>query len=113
MLDATKLANLLKMIRDQIDETTLTSWTCDRQYESALSTLQEEQVKCRIAEMRLGKLWLDSYLWTAATVCACIVAAIMLMVFADFMQAVLDTAVSTGRVASACGSSDNPPASSA
>jgi hypothetical protein len=99
-LNAEKIANQLAQLRGSVRQVMLTSWTLDEAYSQASALAAEEQARCRLASLTVKGIWLGAFGQLGASVVEAIFAAFLVLVMADFMQTLLDTATNTGITAS-------------
>lgn len=95
-LQAERVADQLAHLRAATREAVLTSWRLD----SALSTTQQlahdERERCRVATLAIESLWLDAAGSMALSAGLGLLAAFLVLVFADLLQTFFDTATNTG-----------------
>lgn len=100
-LNAEKVADQLARLRGSVRQTTLTTWTLDAAYAQASDLANGEQARCRLATLTVKGIWVAAFGQLGVALLATIFGAFLILVLADFMQTLLDTATNTGVMASA------------
>ena len=98
-LNAEKVADQLARLRATVRQTMLTSWTVDGAYSQSAALAAEERGRCRLATLTVKGIWLAAFGQLGAALLVAVFAAFLVLVLADFMQTLLDTATNTGVVA--------------
>ena len=98
-LNAEKVAEQLARLRGSVRQTMLTAWTVDNVYAQADTLAAEEGGRCRLATLAVKGIWLAAFGQLGLALLVAIFVAFLVLVLADFMQTLLDTATNTGIMA--------------
>lgn len=98
---AEKVANQLRQARLDIRSAMLSSWSLDDAFEQASSIAAVERAKCRLASLTVKGIWLKAFGEIGIALVMTIFTAFLVLVFADLLQTLLDTATNTGVTAEA------------
>jgi hypothetical protein len=100
-LNAEKVADQLARLRISVRQAVLTEWTLDAAYAQTTDLAASESARCRVATLTVKGIWLAAFGQLGMALLVAIFAAFLVLVLADFMQTLLDTATNTGLMASA------------
>lgn len=95
-MHAEDVANQLEDYRKDVREAVLSWWDLDDAVDQASELASEEANKCRAATLVVRGIWLAAWGQIAMTFTAAVFLAFLILVLADFTQALLDTATNTG-----------------
>jgi hypothetical protein len=97
---AENVANQLEEYRKEVREATLSWWDLDDSLDETAALATEEANKCRAATLSVRGIWLAAWGEIGMGFTAAVFLAFLILVLADFTQALLDTATNTGITAS-------------
>ena len=100
-LNAEKVADQLARLQGTVRQTMLTAWTVDADYAQAVDLAAGESARCRVATLNVKGIWLAAFGQLGLALLVAVFAAFLVLVLADFMQTLLDTATNTGITANA------------
>lgn len=100
-LNAEKVADQLARLRGSVRQTLLSAWTLDTAYMQASALAAEEGGRCRLATLTVKGIWVAAFGQLGLALLVAIFVAFLVLVLADFMQTLLDTATNTGVMAQA------------
>jgi hypothetical protein len=96
-----RVASQLAQLRNEVRESLLTAWKLDDAFDQATELVAVEREKCRVATLAQKGIWLSAGSKMLPGVFAALLLAFMILVFADLVRTLLDTAAHTGTVADA------------
>lgn len=96
-----RVAGQLQQLRSDIHQIILSSWALDDAFEQAADNASVERDKCRVAALARKGIWLSALSKIASGLLAAALASFLILVFADLVQTLLDTATNTGVIADA------------
>ncbi len=96
-----RIAGQLEQLRSEVRQMLLTSWTLDDAFEQAADLNSVERDKCRVATLARKGIWLSAVTRIGAEFLAAVLVSFLILVFADLVQTLLDTATNTGVMADA------------
>ena len=99
--NAEKVANQLARLRNSVRQTMLTTWTLDAAYARAADLAGAETARCRVDTLTVKGIWVAAFGQLGLALLVAIFVAFLVLVLADFMQTLLDTATNTGITADA------------
>jgi hypothetical protein len=95
-LRAQKAADRIYKCRMVVRESLLTSWKLDKILDEAEGLAVQENTRCQSAALALRGIWMSAGFRMGTAMAAGILAAFLVMVFADLLQTFFDTATNTG-----------------
>ncbi len=98
-VNAEKVASALAEIRAVVRRAVLSSWALDLEYEETMDLASRESNQCRVSNIAEKGVWLTTFGQVASAVVAAAFVAFLVLVMADLMQTLLDTATNTGLLA--------------
>jgi len=98
-LNAEKVADQLEQLRNSVRQAVLSSWALDGAFDRVSELSLSEQNKCRLATLRTKGIWLNAFGRIAIGAVATAFVAFLILVMADLIQTLLDTATNTGMMA--------------
>jgi len=101
LLPSERVAGELEQLRGEVRQTLLTSWTLDENFEQAADLASAERDKCRIATLAQKGIWLSAVSRILAGLLAAVLLSSLILVCADLVRTLLDTAAHTGVLADA------------
>jgi hypothetical protein len=101
LLPSERVAGELEQLRGEVRQTLLTSWTVDETFEQAAELTSVEREKCRIATLAQKGIWLSAVSRILMGLLAAILVSSVILVCADLVRTLLDTAAHTGVLADA------------
>lgn len=96
-----RVAGQLAQLRSEVREALLTSWKVDDAFDQATELTSVEREKCRVATLTQKSIWLSAGSKMLPGVFAALLLGFLILVFADLVRTLLDTAANTGTVADA------------
>jgi hypothetical protein len=96
-----RVARQLEQLRGGVRQMLLTSWTLDDAFEQAAKLDSAERDKYRAAILAQKSIWLSAASRIVVGLLATVLVSLLIVVFADLVQAQLDTATSGGIMADA------------
>ncbi len=96
-----RVAGQLERLRGEVKQTLLTSWTLDDAFEQADDLNLVERDKCRVATLAQKGIWLSAVSRIVIGLIAAVLASFLILVCADLVQTLLETATNTGVLAEA------------
>lgn len=96
-----RVAGQLQQLRNDVRQALLTSWKLDEAFDQATELTSVEREKCRIATLTQKSIWLSAGSKMLPGVFAALLLGFLILVFADLVRTLLDTAANTGTVADA------------
>jgi hypothetical protein len=96
-----RVARQLEQLRGGVRQMLLTSWTLDDAFQQAASLDSAERDKYRAAILTQKSIWLSAASRIVIGLLATVLLSLLIVVFADLVQAQLDTATSGGIMADA------------
>jgi len=101
ILPSEQTAGELEQLRAEIRQTMLTSWTVDEAFEQAADLTSVEREKCRVAVLAQQGIWLSVVSKILPALLAAVLVSFLIVVCADLVKTLLDTASHTGVLADA------------
>jgi hypothetical protein len=101
VLPSERVAGELEQLRGEVRQTMLTSWTLDETFEHAAELSSAEREKCRIATLAQKGIWLSAVSRILTGLLAAVLLSFVILVCADLVRTLLDTAAHTGVLADA------------
>jgi hypothetical protein len=99
ILNAEKVADQLQQLRTGVQRAILSSWALDDAFDRASALSVSEQNKCRSATLVVKGIWLSVFGQIATGVVTTGFVAFLILVMADLIQTLLDTATNTRVIA--------------
>jgi hypothetical protein len=99
-----RIATQLGQLRGDVRQVLLTSWVLDDAFDQAAELNSVEREKCRVATLAEKGIWLSSISKMLPGLFAAVALSFLVLVFADLVRTLLDTAAHTGTVADAINS---------
>jgi hypothetical protein len=99
-MHAEDVANQLEQYRTDVRESLLSLWALDEALDEATALASDEANKCQAATLAVRGIWLAAWGQIAMVFATAAFLAFLILVLADFTQALLDTATNTGITAS-------------
>jgi hypothetical protein len=96
-----RVAGQLDQLRSEVRQSLLTSWKLDDAFDQATELASVEREKCRVAALTQKGIWLSAGSKTLPGIFAALLLSFLILVFADLVRTLLDTAANTGTVADA------------
>jgi hypothetical protein len=96
-----RVAGQLEQLRSEVGKTLLTSWKLDDAFDQANELTSVEREKCRVATLRQQGIWLAAGSKMLPGLFVAALLSFLVLVFADLVRTLLDTAANTGTVAEA------------
>ncbi|HME89670.1 MAG TPA: hypothetical protein VKE30_10715 [Chthoniobacterales bacterium] len=101
VLVSERIAGQLGQLRGEVRQSLLTSWILDDVFDQASELTSAEREKCRVATLAQKGIWLSAGSKMLPGLLATVLLSFMILVFADVVRTLLDTAAHTGTVADA------------
>jgi hypothetical protein len=101
MLPSERVARELEQLRGEVRQTLLTSWTLDETFEQAADLTAVERDKCRVSALAQKAIWLSAVSRILPGLLAAVLVSFLVVVSADLVKTLLDTAAHTGVLADA------------
>ena len=99
--NAEKAADQLREGRREVREAMLSAWRLDQAFDQTSAIAADEREKCRIDSLAVKGIWLRALEQIGFAVLVTALVAFLVLVFADLIQTLLDTATNTGITAEA------------
>ena len=96
-----RVAGQLEQLRGEVRQALLTSWKLDDAFDQAADLASVEREKCRVATLTQKGIWLSAGSKMLPGVFAALLVTFLILVSADLVRTLLDTAANTGTVADA------------
>ena len=96
-----RVAGQLEQLRSEVRQTLLTSWKLDDAFDQANELTSVEREKCRVATLSQRGIWLAAGSKMLPGLFVAALLSFLVLVFADLVRTLLDTASNTGTVAEA------------
>ncbi len=96
-----RMVRELEQLRGEVRQIVLTSWTLDEAFEQAADLTSAERDKCRVATLAQKGIWLSAVSRMLPGLLAAILVSFLIVVCADLVKTLLDTAAHTGVLADA------------
>jgi hypothetical protein len=96
-----RVAGQLEQLRGEVRQMLLTSWSLDDAFERAADLNSVERDKCRVATLARKGIWLSAVTRIGAGFVAAVLVSFLILVSADLVQTLLDTATNTAVMADA------------
>ena len=101
VLPSERTADELEQLRTEVRQAMLTSWTLDESFEQAADVTSIEREKCRVAVLAQKGIWLSAVSKILPALLAAVLVSFLIVVSADLVKTLLDTAAHTGVLADA------------
>jgi hypothetical protein len=101
ILPSEQMASELEQLQGEVGQTMLTSWAVDEAYEQAADLTSVEREKCRVALLAQKGIWLSAVSKILPALLAALLVSFLVVVSADLVKTLLDTASHTGILADA------------
>jgi hypothetical protein len=101
LLPSERVAGELAQLRSEVRQTLLSSWTLDETFEQAAEITSVEREKCRVAALAQKGIWLSAVSRVITGLLAAVLVSSVILVCADLVRTLLDTAAHTGVLADA------------
>jgi hypothetical protein len=101
VVTAETIADQLERLRETVKNALTNSWALDDAFDEALSVSKTEKQLCHVASLEQERIWLSATGQIGTSLLAAVLAAFLILVFADLTQTLLDTATNTGVIAGA------------
>jgi hypothetical protein len=96
-----RVAGQLEQLRSEVRQALLTSWKLDDAFDQANELTSVEREKCRVATLAQQGIWLSAGSKVLPGLLTAALLSFLILVFADLVRTLLDTAANTGTVADA------------
>lgn len=96
-----RVAGQLEQLRNEVRQALLTSWKLDDAFDQASELTSVEREKCRVATLSQQGIWLSAGSKMLPGLFVAALLSFLILVFADLVRTLLDTAANTGTVADA------------
>src|SRR5262249_17050792 len=96
-----RVAGQLEQLRGEVRQALLTSWNVDDVFDQATELTAAEREKCRVATLTQKGIWLSAGSKMLPGVFVSLLVTFLILVSADLVRTLLDTAANTGTVADA------------
>jgi hypothetical protein len=96
-----RVAGQLEQLRNEVRQALLTSWKLDDAFDQANELASVEREKCRVATLSQQGIWLSAGSKMLPGLFVAALLSFLILVFADLVRTLLDTAANTGTVADA------------
>lgn len=96
-----RVAGQLEQLRGEVRQALLTSWKLDDAFDQAAELTSVEREKCRVASLTQKGIWLSAGSKMLPGVFVSLLVTFLILVSADLVRTLLDTAANTGTVADA------------
>jgi hypothetical protein len=106
-----RIAAQLEQLRGEVGQIFLTSWTLDDTFEQAADLNSVERDKCRVSTLAQKGIWLSAVSRITTGLLAAVLGSFLILVCADLVRTLLDTANHTYVVADAINAIRGKPSS--
>jgi hypothetical protein len=96
-----RMALELEQLRGEVRQIVLTSWSVDEVFEQAADLTSAEREKCRVAALAQKSIWLSAASKMLPGMLAAVLVSFLIVICADLVKTLLDTAAHTGVLADA------------